>query len=97
MLDRLFASPLARQSARAGGRGDVEEIKSVPYAPVSHPFVERLIGTIRREFLDRVLFWNAVDLARKLKEYENYYNAYRVRRSLGGTTPAQCSKRIAEH
>jgi putative transposase len=25
---------------------EIEEIKSVPYAPVSHPFVERLIGTI---------------------------------------------------
>ena len=70
---------------------EVEEIKSVPYAPVSHPFVERLIGTIRREYLDRVFFWNAVDLARKLKEYEDYYNAYRVHRSLGGTTPAQCA------
>ncbi len=70
---------------------EVEEIKSVPYAPVSHPFVERLIGTIRREYLDRVFFWNAVDLARKLNEYKHYYNAYRVHRSLGGTTPAQCA------
>lgn len=26
---------------------DVEAIKTVPYAPVSHPFVERLIGTIQ--------------------------------------------------
>jgi putative transposase len=34
---------------------EVEEIKSIPYVPVSHPFVERLIGTIRREFLDHVL------------------------------------------
>ncbi len=32
---------------------DVEEIKTVPYVPLSHPFVERLIGTIRRECLDR--------------------------------------------
>ena len=31
---------------------DIEEIKTVPYVPLSHPFVERLIGTIRREFLD---------------------------------------------
>ena len=46
---------------------EIEEIKSVPYAPVSHPFVERLIGTIRREYLDRMFFWNAVDLARKLE------------------------------
>jgi hypothetical protein len=28
---------------------EIEELKSVPYAPVSHPFVERLIRTIRRE------------------------------------------------
>jgi transposase InsO family protein len=28
---------------------EVEEIKSVPYAPTSHSFIERLIGTIRRE------------------------------------------------
>ena len=39
-----------------------EEIKTVPYTPLSHPFVERLIGTIRREYLDQVLFWNAGDL-----------------------------------
>src|SRR5207244_814835 len=45
---------------------EIDEIKSVPYAPVSHPFVERLIGRIRREYLDRAFFWNAVDLARKL-------------------------------
>ena len=32
---------------------DVKEIKTVRYVPLSHPFVERLIGTIRRECLDR--------------------------------------------
>jgi putative transposase len=42
---------------------DVKAIKTVPYAPLSHPFVERLIGTIRRECLDRTLFWTADDLA----------------------------------
>ena len=31
------------------------EIKTVPYVPLSHPFVERLIGTIRREYLDHML------------------------------------------
>ena len=44
---------------------EIDEIKTVPHVPVSHPFVERLIGTIRREFLDQVLFWNARDLERK--------------------------------
>jgi transposase InsO family protein len=41
---------------------EVTEIKSVPYVPLSHPFVERLIGTLRRECLDRTLFWTATDL-----------------------------------
>jgi putative transposase len=67
----------------------IEEIKTVSYAPLSHPFVERLIGTIRREYLDYVFFWNAVDLARKLGEFRDYYNEHRVHRSLAGTTPAQ--------
>jgi transposase InsO family protein len=70
---------------------EIEEIKTVPYAPVSHPFVERLIGTIRREYLDQTFFWNAEDLVRKLEEFRDYYNAHRVHRSLDGTTPAQCA------
>jgi len=68
---------------------EIEEVKSAPYAPVSHPFVERLIGTIRREYLDRVLFWNAVDLERKLAAFRDYYNGHRVHRALAGLTPAQ--------
>jgi putative transposase len=57
---------------------EIDEIKWVPYAPVSRPFVERLIGTIRREYFDRIFFWNALDLARKLGEFADYYNAGRV-------------------
>ena len=29
---------------------EIDEIKTVPHVPVSHPFVERLIGTLRREY-----------------------------------------------
>jgi len=70
---------------------EVEEIKSIPYVPMSHPFVERLIGTIRREFLDHVLIWNAVDLERKLEEFRTYYNEHRVHQSLNGSTPGERS------
>jgi putative transposase len=70
---------------------EVEEIKSVPCVPVSHPFVERLIGTIRREFLDHVFIWNAVDLERKLEDFRIYYNENRVHQSLGGRTPEERS------
>ena len=53
------------------------EIKTVPYVPRSHPFVERLIGTIRRECLDRTLFWTAADLEMKLVEFHRHYNGHR--------------------
>jgi transposase InsO family protein len=32
---------------------DIEPVKTVPYVPVSHPFVERLIGSVRRELSPR--------------------------------------------
>jgi transposase InsO family protein len=34
---------------------EVTQIKSIPYVSLSHPFVERLIGSIRREYLDHTL------------------------------------------
>jgi putative transposase len=66
---------------------EIDEIKTVPHVPWSHPFVERLIGTVRREFLDQVLFWNASDLERKLIEFQIYYNADRSHAALAGHTP----------
>jgi putative transposase len=66
---------------------EIDEIKTVPHVPLSHPFVERLIGTMRREFLDQVLFWNGRDLERKLAEFQAYYNAARCHASLEGHTP----------
>ena len=65
----------------------VTAIKTVPYAPLSHPFVERLIGTIRRECLDRTLFWTAADLERKLLDFQAYYNGHRAHAGLDGRAP----------
>ncbi|MHB8743847.1 MAG: integrase core domain-containing protein [Sulfuricaulis sp.] len=72
----------------------VEEVKTVPYVPISHPFVERLIGTIRREYLDHVLFWNASDLERKLNTFKDYYNGHRVHVALDGKTPEQMNDNL---
>ena len=66
---------------------DVKEIKTVPCVPLSHPFVERLIGTIRRECLDRTLFWTAADLEMKLLDFQRYYNGHRAHAGLDGRTP----------
>src|SRR5262245_11721955 len=66
---------------------DIKGIKTVPYVPLSHPFVERLIGTIRRECLDRTLFWTATDLELKLLDFQRYYNGHRTHAGLTGRTP----------
>ena len=70
-------------------RAEIDEIKSIPNVPVSHPFVERLIVTLRREYLDRTFFWNALGLERKLAEFSVYYNRIRVHQSLSGSTPEE--------
>ncbi len=70
---------------------DVDEIKAIPSTPRSHPFVERLIGTVRREYLDRTFFWNQSDLERKLETYKAYYNQHRCHSGLAGATPDQRS------
>jgi integrase-like protein len=49
--------------------------------------IERLIGTLRREYLDQIFFWNGLDLHRKLDRFAAYYNQRRVHAGLGGKTP----------
>jgi transposase InsO family protein len=68
---------------------EIEAIKTVPFVPCSHPFVERLIGTIRREYLDHLWFWNRLDLQRKLDQFASYYNDVRVHDALARKTPAE--------
>jgi putative transposase len=68
---------------------EVVEIKAIPCAPRPPAFVERFIGTLRREYLDRTLFWNRGDLERKLENYKIYYNQRRCHTGLGAITPAQ--------
>ena len=68
---------------------EVTEIKTVLYVPLSHPFVERLISTVRREYLDRILFWSTADLEAKLIDFQHYYNAHRTHSRLGRPLPNQ--------
>ncbi len=71
---------------------DIEEIKSVPYAPTSHPFIERLIGTIRREILDKTFYWHANDFQNKLELFLCYYNEGRCHGSIDGLSPLPLQK-----
>lgn len=66
---------------------NIQEVKTVPHVPRSHAVVERLIGTVRRECLDRLLFWTAADLNRKRVEFQQYYNEHRTHAGRAGRPP----------
>ena len=68
---------------------EIEEVQSLPHVPMSHPFVERLIGSVRRELLDHTFFWTATDLENKLRDYQEYYNKYRCHSSRSSDTPVK--------
>jgi len=71
---------------------EIEEIKSIPFTPTSHPFVERLIRTCRNELLDRTLFWTQTDLHSKLALFQEYFNEHRTHMGIDGSTPNQISE-----
>ncbi|HAR41665.1 MAG TPA: hypothetical protein DCS07_03405 [Bdellovibrionales bacterium] len=82
--DPLFRYHPWRANLRILG---IDEINTIPEAPWSHPFIERAIGTVRREYLDDTLFWGEHDLKKRLDEFASYYNQARVHMSLAGKTP----------
>jgi transposase InsO family protein len=58
---------------------------AIPYgAPNAAAHIERLIGTLRRECLDRMLIWNERHLRRVLTEFIGWYNHGRVHQGLNG-------------
>jgi len=88
---------LTHETAATDYESSPDEVKTVPYTPLSHPFVERLIGMIRREFLDQALCWNTQDLAQRLNGFRQYYNAHRVHTALDGIAPSGSSGETAIH
>ena len=68
---------------------EIDEIKSVPGTPTSHPFIERVIGTTRREYTDHIVFFNKRDLQKKLDHFQEYYNESRAHSSLEMRTPEE--------
>ena len=52
-----------------------------------------MIRTIREELLDQILFWNQLDLERKLAAFRIYYNRHRVHSGIDGIPPEQTQGR----
>ena len=68
---------------------EIEEVVTAPHSPWQNPYVERLIGTIRRECLDHMIIFNKEQLRRILQEYFSYYHEARPHQSLEGNSPAR--------
>jgi transposase InsO family protein len=62
-----------------------------PGSPWQNAHVERLIGTVRRECLDRVLIYGEAHLWRILSSYATYYNEVRTHLALGKDAPLRRS------
>jgi putative transposase len=75
MVDAVFASER------------IQIIKTPIRAPRANAIIERWIGSLRRELLDRILILNARHLRRVLAEYENHFNTHRPHQSLGQAAP----------
>jgi transposase InsO family protein len=66
---------------------EIEEVLIAPRSPWQSPYVERLIGSIRRECLDHILVIDEGHLLRVLREYFAYYHDSRPHQSLNGNAP----------
>jgi len=76
------------------GSHDVKILKCPVQAPVANAYVERWIGTLRRELLDRTIIWNRRQLERLVVDYIDHYNTHRPHRSLQQRAPAAAEAAI---
>jgi transposase InsO family protein len=71
---------------RLAGMG-ITEVLTAPRSPWQSPYVERVIGSIRRECLDHVIVLNEHHLRRILASYLDYYHRSRCHLSLDKDAP----------
>ena len=64
-------------------------VRTAPRSPWQNPYVERVIGSIRRECLDHVIVFNEQHLRRVLRTYVAYYQRSRTHLALGKDAPAE--------
>ena len=65
----------------------IRVLLTAPQAPRMNAIMERWIGSVRRELLDRILIMNAHHLRRVLTEYESHFNSHRPHRALNHASP----------
>ncbi|HEY9141405.1 MAG TPA: integrase core domain-containing protein [Bryobacteraceae bacterium] len=81
--DGIFGADFTRQLEDAS----IQEVLSAPRSPWQRAYVERVIGTIRRECLDHVIVFNEASLYRQVKSFLAYYHETRTHLSLEENAP----------
>jgi putative transposase len=81
--DRISSAAFRR---RVRNRG-IEDVVIAPQSPWQNPYIERLIGSIRRECLDHVIVLHERHLKRLLTGYLHYYHHWRTHRALDMDCP----------
>ena len=79
----IYGEAFQRRIRRMG----IEQVVSAPRSPWQNPFVERLIGTLRRDCLDHVIALNECHLRRIVAQYLVYYHDWRTHLSLARDAP----------
>ena len=85
--DGIFGADFTKEVRNLG----IEEVLSAPRSPWQRAYIERVIGSIRRECIDHMIVFNEGTLRRHMKSYLQYYHATRTHLSLEKDTPASRS------
>ena len=83
--DGIYGSVFQQRVRNMG----IEEVPIAPRSPWQNPYVERLIGSIRRDCVNHVIVLNERHLRRILCGYFQYYNQSRTHLSLDRNSPLQ--------
>ncbi len=81
--DAIYGAAFQRRLQSMG----IEQVLSAPRSPWQNPFVERLIGTLRRDCLDHLIVLNERHLRRIVARYLDYYHDWRTHLSLSMDAP----------
>ena len=81
--DRIFGQEFIEQVKVMG----IKQVLSTPRSPWQRAYVERVIGTIRRECLDHVIIFHRTSLSHHLKRFLEYYHRSRCHLSLEKDPP----------
>jgi len=90
--DGIYGFDFCRRMSSMG----INHVKSAPKSPWQNPYVERVIGSLRRECLDHVLIFDERHLRRVLNEYVDYYNRSRTHLGIAKDCPEERTVELPE-